>query len=333
MRDLVAGQIDIMIDQASNVAAAAARRHDQGLRRHAPGTPAVGARRADRRRGGPARSPYLGMARACGRQGRAGGRHRQAERRRREGAWPSRGAREKLAALGQEIPPRRPADAAGARCLPEGRDREVVADRQGRGHQGRMTHESWASCSSSAGPAGTGRWKTVYAPRARAHRDHGSRRLRRGVAGRASLHDLQRLSRRCTCWARWPRRAPSACASARRCRWPRSTIRCGWPRVALLDMLSGGRVNWGAGRGFAPSEFNAFGVPAEESARALPRGRRDRPAGLDAASASASSGTHFSLRRHRGAAQAAAAAASAGLDGGDARRAPSTGRPAAASPS
>ena len=31
-------------------------------------------------------------------------------------------------------------------------------------------------------------------------------------------------------------------------------------------MLSGGRVNWGAGRGFAHSEFNAFGVPPEESA-------------------------------------------------------------------
>jgi alkanesulfonate monooxygenase SsuD/methylene tetrahydromethanopterin reductase-like flavin-dependent oxidoreductase (luciferase family) len=36
--------------------------------------------------------------------------------------------------------------------------------------------------------------------------------------------------------------------------------------VALLDMLSGGRVNWGAGRGFAPAEFNAFGVPIAESA-------------------------------------------------------------------
>ncbi len=35
--------------------------------------------------------------------------------------------------------------------------------------------------------------------------------------------------------------------------------------VALLDVISGGRVNWGAGRGFAPSEFNAFGVPPEES--------------------------------------------------------------------
>jgi alkanesulfonate monooxygenase SsuD/methylene tetrahydromethanopterin reductase-like flavin-dependent oxidoreductase (luciferase family) len=36
--------------------------------------------------------------------------------------------------------------------------------------------------------------------------------------------------------------------------------------VALLDVLSGGRVNWGAGRGFSHSEFNAFGVPVEESA-------------------------------------------------------------------
>ena len=28
--------------------------------------------------------------------------------------------------------------------------------------------------------------------------------------------------------------------------------------VALLDVLSGGRVNWGAGRGFAVGEFSAF---------------------------------------------------------------------------
>jgi alkanesulfonate monooxygenase SsuD/methylene tetrahydromethanopterin reductase-like flavin-dependent oxidoreductase (luciferase family) len=35
--------------------------------------------------------------------------------------------------------------------------------------------------------------------------------------------------------------------------------------VALLDVLTGGRVNWGAGRGFDPVEFEAFGVPVEES--------------------------------------------------------------------
>jgi len=35
--------------------------------------------------------------------------------------------------------------------------------------------------------------------------------------------------------------------------------------IALLDVLSGGRVNWGAGRGFDPVEFEVFGVPIEES--------------------------------------------------------------------
>src|SRR2546422_5024763 len=36
--------------------------------------------------------------------------------------------------------------------------------------------------------------------------------------------------------------------------------------VALLDVLCGGRVNWGAGRGFDRTEFKAFGVSQEESA-------------------------------------------------------------------
>jgi len=35
--------------------------------------------------------------------------------------------------------------------------------------------------------------------------------------------------------------------------------------VALLDVLSGGRVNWGAGRGFDRNEFTNFGVPPDES--------------------------------------------------------------------
>ena len=35
--------------------------------------------------------------------------------------------------------------------------------------------------------------------------------------------------------------------------------------VALLDHLSGGRVNWGAGRGFDRTEMGAFGVSADES--------------------------------------------------------------------
>ena len=35
--------------------------------------------------------------------------------------------------------------------------------------------------------------------------------------------------------------------------------------IALLDILSGGRVNWGAGRGFDAREFKAFGVAPEET--------------------------------------------------------------------
>ncbi len=37
--------------------------------------------------------------------------------------------------------------------------------------------------------------------------------------------------------------------------------------VALLDVLSSGRVNWGAGRGFDPVEFGIFGVRVEDSGR------------------------------------------------------------------
>jgi alkanesulfonate monooxygenase SsuD/methylene tetrahydromethanopterin reductase-like flavin-dependent oxidoreductase (luciferase family) len=36
--------------------------------------------------------------------------------------------------------------------------------------------------------------------------------------------------------------------------------------IALLDVLTGGRINWGAGRGFDPREFAIFDVPVEESA-------------------------------------------------------------------
>ena len=34
--------------------------------------------------------------------------------------------------------------------------------------------------------------------------------------------------------------------------------------VALLDVLSNGRVNWGAGRGFDPTEFRTFGIDREQ---------------------------------------------------------------------
>ena len=88
--------------------------------------------------------------------------------------------------------------------------------------------------------------------------------------------------------------------------------------VALLDMLSGGRVNWGAGRGFAPAEFEAFGVPIEESAERFREAVEIVLAGVDAGALQLPRQA-FPVRRRRGAAQAAAAAASAGVDGGDLR--------------
>ena len=43
--------------------------------------------------------------------------------------------------------------------------------------------------------------------------------------------------------------------------------------VALVDVLSGGRVNWGAGRGFDRREFAAFGVKLSERGPRLEEGR------------------------------------------------------------
>ena len=82
--------------------------------------------------------------------------------------------------------------------------------------------------------------------------------------------------------------------------------------VAMIDVLSGGRVNWGAGRGFDRSEFEAFGVPVEESSDrfrecveiVLASWRQERMS---------YQGRFWKLRRRRGAAEAAPVAASAGL--------------------
>ena len=85
--------------------------------------------------------------------------------------------------------------------------------------------------------------------------------------------------------------------------------------VALLDVLSGGRVNWGAGRGFERSEFAAFGIPGEESA---PRFHETVDIVLKAWTSQRITyhGQILSLRRRRGAPQAVAGPAPAGVDGG-----------------
>ncbi len=49
------------------------------------------------------------------------------------------GVRQRLADLGQEIPPREQQTPEALAALPQGRDREMVADHQGRQHQGGVT--------------------------------------------------------------------------------------------------------------------------------------------------------------------------------------------------
>ena len=86
--------------------------------------------------------------------------------------------------------------------------------------------------------------------------------------------------------------------------------------VALIDVLSGGRVNWGAGRGFDRVGVRGLRRAGGGELRPLPGVRGDRPGGVAATSACQLSGPLLELRRHRGAAQAAAGAAPAGVAGG-----------------
>ena len=101
--------------------------------------------------------------------------------------------------------------------------------------------------------------------------------------------------------------------------------------VALLDVLSGGRVNWGAGRGFSRGEFTAFGVAPEESTS---RFRETVEIVLRAWSEERLNyaGTVFPLRGCRGSAEAGTDPA-AGVDGREFAGRRSFGPRAAASPS
>ena len=116
MQDLVAGQIDLMIDMAANAAAAGPCRQHQGLCRHGQDPARGSARHSDRRRGGIAGLLHLALVRALGAQGHAEGRHRQAQCRGRGCFGRSRRCGARLADLGQEILAARAADAGGARA-------------------------------------------------------------------------------------------------------------------------------------------------------------------------------------------------------------------------
>src|SRR5262245_17483176 len=197
-----------------------------------------------------------------GTQGHGFRHRRQAERRRREIAGRARhGGKARRPRPGH--PTGRSAHPAGARRLAEGRDREVVAHRQGSGDQGRMKlgvlqFFSW--------PGRHGPLEEVYA-----------RALERiEIMDRTGFDAVWLAEHHFTTYSVCPSvHMVGTLAAARTKRLRIGTavslaalyhpLRLA-EEVALLDMLSDGRVNWGAGRGFAHSEFNAFGVPPEESA-------------------------------------------------------------------
>ena len=101
-------------------------------------------------------------------------------------------------------------------------------------------------------PGRQGRWKTFMPARSSASRSW-TGRLRRGVAGRASLHTFSVCPSvhmmGMLAAARTKRLRIGTAVSLAALYHPLRLAE----EVALLDMLSGGRVNWGAGRGFAPS--------------------------------------------------------------------------------
>ena len=95
-----------------------------------------------------------------GAEGHAEGRRREDQRRGRQGVCRSGGCIKRLAELGQDLPPRDAADAAGACRLPQVRDRQVVADHQGGEYPGelRCVHEAVFDCG-RARHFGDSRWR------------------------------------------------------------------------------------------------------------------------------------------------------------------------------
>ena len=138
MRDLVAGHIDLTIDQAITALPYIRNGQVQGLRGHRQQAARLRARYPDRGRGRCAGRLHLDLVRHVGAEGHADGGDREVHGGAAMDALADPAVRERLADLGQEIPPPEQQTAAGARRASEGRDREMVAADQGSEHQGRV---------------------------------------------------------------------------------------------------------------------------------------------------------------------------------------------------
>ncbi len=134
--DLMAGRIDMMFDQVSEASREAQRRAHQGLCGHRQDAAAVAARYPDRRRGRTAGPLHQHLVRPVGAEGHAAPTSSPSSTRRRWPPWPTLRCKSASPMLGLDMPPPDQQNAAGARRAAKGRNREVVADHQGRRHQG-----------------------------------------------------------------------------------------------------------------------------------------------------------------------------------------------------
>ena len=91
-------------------------------------------------------------------------------------------------------------------------------------------------------------------------------------------------------------------------------------QAATLDLVSGGRLDFGIGKGYRHSEFVRLPHSAGGSRRAVRGSARHHHQGVDVARAVLASRPVLAVRRHRGRAAAGAEAASAVLGRGRERR-------------
>ncbi len=146
MNDLVAGQIDLIVDQTSNSIGQVRAGNIRAYAITDSKRVEFGFRHSDRGRGGAARIPHDAVVRPLGAQGYAERDRREIECRRRR--CPERSGRAQAARKsGPADATQRQAHARCARRLAEGRDREMVADDQGRQRQGGLALDdalTWA---------------------------------------------------------------------------------------------------------------------------------------------------------------------------------------------
>src|SRR5215208_1928645 len=137
LQDLIAGQIDVIVDQATNSFAAGPQWRHQSLCHYGKFPPRLGSRQPDGRRSGASRLLRLHLVWPVGAQGHAECRDRKAQRRR-HGCDGRSGRAPALRRARHGNPAAPTANTAGAAVSSQARNREVVAHHQGGQHQRRM---------------------------------------------------------------------------------------------------------------------------------------------------------------------------------------------------